>query len=99
MAESKVRLYVMSVKTVTGTREIEREVVRTRARTIETEPTHDYILPGDQQKAAEMIRRIACKHGFEVEVVEVTRENVDIAERARRNKDFPNFDCELRRET
>jgi hypothetical protein len=46
-----------------------------------------------------MIRRIACKHGFEVEVVDVTRENVDIAERARRNKDFPNFDCELRRET
>ncbi len=76
MAESKVRLYVKSVKTVTGTREIEREVVRTRARTIETEPTHDYILPGDQQKAAEMIRRIACKHGFEVEVVDVTRENV-----------------------
>jgi hypothetical protein len=76
MAESKVRLCVKSVKTVTGTREIEREVVRTPpARTIETGPIHDYILPEDQQKAAEMIRRIACKHGFEVEVVDVTREN------------------------
>lgn len=102
MAESKVRLYVRSVRTVTGTREVERETLLRRVRAVETEPIHDYILPEDQQKAAEMIRRIACKHGFEVEVVDVTREIVrsqNIAERARRNKDFPNFDREIRSET
>jgi len=76
MAESKVRLYVKSVKTMTGTREVEREMIRTRARMIETESTRDRILSEDHQKAAEMIRRIACKHGFEVEVVDVARENV-----------------------
>ena len=76
MAESKIRLYVRSVRTVTGTREVERETLLKRVRAVETESTHDYVLPEDQQKAAEMVRRIACKYGLEVEVVDIAKENV-----------------------
>jgi tetrahydrodipicolinate N-succinyltransferase len=76
MAGSKVRLYVRSVRTVTGTRKVERETLLRRVRSVETEPTHGYILPEDQQKAAEMVRRIARKYGLEVEMVDLAKENV-----------------------
>jgi hypothetical protein len=76
MAESRVRLYVRSVRTVTGTREVKRETLLRGVRAVKTEPTHDYILPEDQQKVAEMVRRIACRYGLEVEVVDIAKENV-----------------------
>jgi hypothetical protein len=76
MAGSKVRLYVRSVRIVTGTRKVERETLLRRVRSVETEPTHGYILPEDQQKAAEMVRRIARKYGLEVEMVDLAKENV-----------------------
>jgi hypothetical protein len=78
MAESKIRLYVKSVKTVTGTVEVEREYIpRPRLPpTVKTEPKHEYILPEDQQKTIEMIKSIASKYGLKVEVVDVARENV-----------------------
>jgi hypothetical protein len=78
MAESKIRLYLKSVKTVTGTVEVEREYIpRPRLPpTVRTQPKHEYILPEDQQKATEMVKSIAYKYGLKVEVVDVTRENV-----------------------
>jgi hypothetical protein len=52
MAESKIRLYVKSVKTVTGTVEVEREYMpRPRLpTTAKTEPKHEYMLPEEKQK-------------------------------------------------
>lgn len=78
VAESGIRLFVKSVKTVTGTVEVER-LYTPRPRlpsTLETEPKHDYILPDDQRKTVEMVNRIARKYGLAVEVVDVARENV-----------------------
>ena len=78
MVDLSIRLYVKSVKTVTGTVEIEREYIpRPRLpTTARTEPKHEYILPEDQQKTAEMVKSIASKFGLRVEVVDVARENV-----------------------
>ena len=39
-------------------------------------PKQDYVLPDDQKDAVRMVRRVASKLGFEVEVVDVARENV-----------------------
>jgi len=49
---------------------------RLRQFAVETEPRYDYVLSEDQQKVAEMVKSIACKHGLEVEVVDVAKENV-----------------------
>lgn len=78
MVESKIRLYVKSVKTVTGTVEVERVYILLPRLppTAKTEPKHEYILSEDQQKTTEMVKSIAFKHGLEVEVVDVARENV-----------------------
>jgi hypothetical protein len=42
----------------------------------ETEPRYEFILPEDQQRVVEMVKEIASKHGLEVEVIDVSRENV-----------------------
>ena len=78
MVKLNIRLYVKSVKTVTGTVEIEREYTPRRRlpTTAKTEPKHEYILPEDQQKTAEMVKGIASKFDVKVEVVDVARENV-----------------------
>jgi hypothetical protein len=78
MSVSRVRLYVKSVKTVTGTIKVERLTV-TRSRlppTVRTETKREYILPEAQQRTVEMIKNIASKYGLEVKVVDVARENV-----------------------
>ena len=78
MVDLSIRLYVKSVKTVTGTVEIEREYIpRPRLpTTARTEPKHEYILPEDQQRTAEMVKSIASKFGLRVEVVDVAMENI-----------------------
>jgi glutaredoxin len=92
-----MRLYVKSVKTVTGSVEAEHEIFgrspldhpnrvkvegkvadgtfRLRQFAVETEPKYDYILPEEQEKATETVKRIARKYGLEVEVVDLTKEN------------------------
>jgi len=74
MAESKVRLYVKSVRTVTGTVEVEHARLR-EVHAVETEPKHEFILSEDQQKIVEIVQNISRRNSFEVEVVDVTREN------------------------
>ena len=74
MAESKIRLYVKSVRTVTGTVEVEHARLR-EVHAVETEPKHEFILSEDQQKIVEIVQNISRRHSFEVEVVDVTREN------------------------
>jgi hypothetical protein len=98
MSDSKITLYVRSVKSVVGVVETEHEIFghsaldhpgsvkvegkaadgtfRVRQFAVETEPKHDFVLPEDQQKAAETVRGIGRKHGLKVEVVDVTKENV-----------------------
>ena len=74
MAESKIRLYVKSVRTVTGTVEVEHARLR-EVHAVETEPKHEFILSEDQQKIVEIVQNISRRNSFEVEVVDVTREN------------------------
>lgn len=88
MSYSGVRLYVKSVKTITGITEIEHGRLR-EAHAVESEPKHDYVLAEDQQK---MVEKIARRHNLEVEVVDVTRENVlrrVIQEEGEKIRNFP----------
>lgn len=74
---SRVVLFVRSVKTVTETVVVER-IYTPRSRlppTPETRQKHEYVLPEDQKKAAEIVESIAFKYGLEVEVVDGAREN------------------------
>ena len=78
MSEPQIRLYVRSVKTVTGTVQFERLTTR-RPRlppVTVTEPKRDYVLPEYQMKTAEMVKSVASKFGLKVEVVDVARENI-----------------------
>jgi glutaredoxin len=40
------------------------------------EEVHDYVLPDDQKATAETVRRLCEKHGFELRIIDVTRENI-----------------------
>jgi hypothetical protein len=74
---SRLVVFVKSVKTVTETVLVER-IYTPRSRlppTPETRQKHEYVLPEDQKKAAEIVKSIASKYGLEVEVVDVAREN------------------------
>jgi hypothetical protein len=74
---SRVILYVKSARIVTGT--VETEGLRgLRVRVLETatEPKYDYVLSEDQQKVIEIVDKYARRYDVEVEVVDVTRENV-----------------------
>lgn len=109
-----ITVYVRSVKTVTGTQEIERELVGRqighapsriklegkvsdgtfRLRQFEkiTEPQYEFILPADQQRFVETVKKIASTHGIKVEVVDVTKENVlkrEIQEHVKNLTTFP----------
>jgi hypothetical protein len=91
MAESKIRLYVKSVRTVTGTVEVEHARLR-EVHAVETEPKHEFILSEDQQKIFEIVQNISRRHSFEVEVVDVTRENFlrrTIKEKQEKIRTFP----------
>lgn len=98
MSGFKVRLFVKSVKTLTGTEEFEHVTFRNRvgarpdrielegsrttgtfrikAYETETEPVYEFVLPEDQEKVVEMVKEAASKKGYEVEVIDVTRENI-----------------------
>jgi hypothetical protein len=78
MVDTEIRLYVNSVKTLTGTIEVERLYVpRPRLpTTVKTEPVREHVLPDDQRKTVEMVERISRKYGLAVKVVDVAKENV-----------------------
>lgn len=80
-----------SVKVVTVTMQVQHVRLR-ESYAVETEPKHEFVLDEDQQKIVELVREIAVKHRLEVEVVDVTRENVlrrTIQEERERIKTFP----------
>ena len=87
MVKPNVTLYVKSVKTVTGDVELEynsgdpyldRILYRQRARRelLGTGPKRKYVLPEDQQRTSEIVKGAASRYGLEVEVVDVSKENV-----------------------
>jgi NADP-dependent 3-hydroxy acid dehydrogenase YdfG len=91
MAESKIRLYVESVRTVTGTVEVEHARLR-EVHAVETEPKREFILSEDQQKIIEIVKSISRRRSLEVEVVDVARENVlrrMVKEKQEKIKAFP----------
>jgi ABC-type uncharacterized transport system substrate-binding protein len=98
MGHHKTRLFVKSVKTVTGTEEFEHitfakrvggrrdrfelegkvmnGTFRIKAYQKETEPVYEFILSEEQQEVVEMVKEAASEQGLEVEVIDVTKENV-----------------------
>ena len=53
---------------------------------------NEFVLPEEQQKIVLMIKEVARNNGFEVEIIDVTRENVlrrDIQEYAKHIHSFP----------
>lgn len=87
MKRHKVTLYVQSVKTVTGTEEWVRwgyaggAGVRSGYRLIPdykvySEAKYKRVLSDDQKKVVEMVKEVAHKYGFDVEVIDVAMENV-----------------------
>ena len=91
MSVPRIRLYVKSAKTITGIREEEHARFR-EPHAVETEPEHDYVLAEDQQNVVELVEEIARRHSLDIEVVDVTKENVlrrAIQEERKKIKVFP----------
>jgi hypothetical protein len=87
LEKCKVTLYVKSVKTPVGSEEAGRFVylaspglrggMRILRRYDKTSRTkYDFILPSDQREVADMVEAAVQRYGFEVEVVDVTREEL-----------------------
>lgn len=82
----KVTLYVQSIKTLIGTEEwgrwgyVASPSVRpggyrlVRDYKTYSEPKYERVLPEDQKKFVEIVKDIALKHGFDVEIVDVAKE-------------------------
>jgi hypothetical protein len=84
MKKRKVTLYVQSVKSVIGTEKWGRwgyvagAGIRGGYRLIPDYKTYskakyEWVLPDDQKKTVEMVKAIAQKHGFDVEIVDVVK--------------------------
>lgn len=103
----KITMFVKSVKKVIS-EEVGYDTVKVERRfglgggdaPINTFPLHkertvtkdEFVLPEDQQDAVDMVEEIASSHGFEVEVVDVTKEDAfrrDIQEHAKHIHSFP----------
>jgi hypothetical protein len=104
MQKRKVIMYVQSVKTVTGTEKIDRQYYAAGPSPkaggyriipeyeVESITKYKFLLPEDQNRVVEMVREIAPKYGFEVEVFDVAKENIVhrvLQEEVKRIKTFP----------
>jgi len=86
MNKRKVTLYVQSIKTLIGTEEwgqwgyVASPSIRPGGyRLVQdyktySEPKYERVLPEDQKKFVEIVKDIASKHGFDVEIVDVAKE-------------------------
>jgi glutaredoxin len=57
-----------------------------------TETQHGYVLPDEQRAVLETVKRLCEKHGFELKIIDVTRENLvrrALQEEVRKVKSFP----------
>jgi len=86
MKKRKITLYVKSVKSVTGTEKwgrwgyVASPSVRpggyrlVRDYKTYSEPKYEKILPEDQKNFVKMVKEIAPRHGFDIEIVDVTKQ-------------------------
>jgi hypothetical protein len=102
MGDLKVRLYVKGVKTVSrakkfgtvtfATQHVGQGIASPVTFDSETEAKYESILPEEQKKIVEIVEETTSKHGLELEVIDVTRENVfhrTIREELERIRSFP----------
>ena len=104
MTNRKVTLYVKSVKTAIGTEKIgHREFVggpSAKCGGYRAIPTYkvnsitryNFVLPEDQERVVEIVRKIAPGYGFDIEIVDVTKENIIhrvLRKEVRKIKTFP----------
>jgi hypothetical protein len=90
VASKKATLYVKSVKTIeTEEKVVEKATIDLIWRgypytvpprflpcyDVVTVSKDEFVLPEDQQRVVEMVKEIASRHGLEVEVIDVSREN------------------------
>ena len=57
-----------------------------------TEKQYGYVLPDEQKAVLETVKRLCEKHGFELKIIDVTRENLArraVQEEIRKVKSFP----------
>lgn len=103
----KVTVFVKSLKEVIS-EEVGYDTIKVEKRfglgggdaPINTFPLHkertvtkdEFVLPEDQQETVDLVQEIASSHGFEVEVVDVTKENAfrrGIQDHAKHIRSFP----------
>jgi len=94
MSVPQLRLYIKSVKTVTGSVEVVSPSASLRLRWNSTinEAKVEYMLPENQETTREIIMEVASNYGLEVQVIDVGRENIlhkAIQEERERIKVFP----------
>ena len=103
MTNRKVTVYVKSVKTAIGTEKVGHTQfaggpgIRGGYRIsptyeIESITKYKFVLPEDQNEVVEIVEKIATRYGFDVEVVDVTKENIlhrVLQEEVKKIKTFP----------
>jgi glutaredoxin len=104
MRNKKVTLYVKSIKTIIGTEKIDRQYFSVGPpvkvsgfrmipkQEVDSITKYGFVIPEDQNRVVEMVREFAPKHGFDVEIVDVTKENIlrrVLQEEIKRIKTFP----------
>ena len=104
MKKRKLTLYVKSVKTVIGTEKIDRHYFQAGPpvkvsgyrlipkHEVESVTKYRFVLPENQSRVVEMVKEIAPKHGFDVMIIDVTKENLlqrVLQEGAKKIKTFP----------
>jgi glutaredoxin len=101
----KVTLFVKSIKTIIGTEETETRGLISGGPGlrpgsfrispkygIETVPKYEFVLPEDQGKIVEMVEEIVDKLGFDVEIIDTSRENTlrrEIQREIKKIRTFP----------
>jgi glutaredoxin len=88
VTKRKGTLYVKSAKTAIGTEKIDRQYFTAGPSPkvggfriipkyeVESITKYNFVLPEDQSRVVEMVRKLAPKYGFDVEVVDVTKESI-----------------------
>ena len=107
MKNYKVTLYVKSVKTVSHIEQVPRASLVwdstsrsmqpganprvTETHEFEEVAMHDFLLSEEQKRAVDIVKEVAAKYDIEVQIVDVTRENIirRVVQEAEGMKTFP----------
>jgi hypothetical protein len=89
-----VRLYVKSVRTITGETQVNSFNSPVGRYDIPLEATYAHVLPENQQRIVDIARKLAVKYSFGIRLMDVGKENVlerEIRKELERIKVFPAF--------